>query len=59
MDRTKDIHRALAHGWMDFGLDIYGEYRDIEQERSECRDNPIKHGQLQFWGVSILTFLPP
>ena len=36
MDGTKDIHRALAHGWMDFGPDIYGERRDIEQERSGC-----------------------
>ena len=36
MDGTKDIHRALAHGWMDFGPDIYGECRDIEQERSGC-----------------------
>jgi len=36
MDGMKDIHRALAHGWMDFRPDIYGERRDIEQERSGC-----------------------
>ena len=34
VDRTKDIRRGLAHGWMEFGLDTYGECRDSHEPQS-------------------------
>ena len=42
VDRTKDIRRVLAHGWMDFGLDTYGECRDSHEPQSgevTCRQS--------------------